>query len=247
MQAFADRAAVSETLQTGCVEGGVFRGEEKGCVPTFIPNSPGLSNPHFPLHLYPLSLHSLATFYSRSRSGRWCKGETSGSYLTVASVHADCDGDSLVYLATPAGPACHTGAPSCWFAAAVPDAETGGIAQLKGRAAAPLPSLLALERTIADRATAPPPDDGAKPSWTARLLANEELLCSKVREEADELARALTDREGADRVASEAADLLYHAAVLLRAGGVSLEDVAAVLRGREGVSGVVEKASRPKK
>lgn len=202
------------------------------------------TNLTLPSHPSPHSTHtlSLATFYSRSRAGRWCKGETSGSYLTVASVHADCDGDSLVYLAMPAGPACHTGAPSCWFAAAVPDGD--GVVVLQGRAATPLPSLLALERTVAERATAPPPDDGAKPSWTARLLANETLLCSKVREEADELARALADREGADRVASEAADLIYHAAVLLRAGGVSLAEVGAVLRGREGLSGVVEKASR---
>ena len=118
------------------------------------------------------------------------------------------------------------------------------MARLAGRDAAPLPTLSSLERTVAARAAAPPPDDGAKPSWTARLLADEPLLASKVREEADELARALTEREGRDRVASEAGDLIYHALVLLRAGGVTLEEVGAVLRGREGVSGVVEKAGR---
>lgn len=74
MQAFADRAAVSETLQTG-----------------------------------------LATFYSRSRSGRWCKGETSGHFIKVGSVFPDCDRDSLVYLGEPIGPACHTVSPPLRF------------------------------------------------------------------------------------------------------------------------------------
>jgi len=216
MQAFADRAAVSETLQTG-----------------------------------------LATFRSRSRGGRWCKGETSGAYLFVSSVHADCDGDSLVYLSEPAGPACHTGSPSCWFSVAEVaksgDEDVASVAARAGdRSAAPLPTLLSLERTIAQRAaeaaSANSNSEPAKPpSWTAKLLADPKLLCSKVREEADELARALEDSEGKERVASEAADLLYHAAVLLNAAGVQMEDVGAVLRKRFGTSGVVEKASRKKK
>ena len=205
MQAFADRAGIAESLQTG-----------------------------------------LATFYSRSRGERWCKGETSGHYLRVLSAHADCDGDSVILLCDPIGPACHTGAPTCWFSAAYP-AGGGAVASASGPAGAALPTLLALERTVADRATAPPPDDGAKPSWTARLLADPALLVSKVREEADGLARALEENEGADRVASEAADLAYHAVVLLRAAGVPVEDVLAKLRGRFGVSGVVEKAGRPPK
>lgn len=227
MQAFADRAAVSETLQTG-----------------------------------------LATFRSRSRGGRWCKGETSGHYLLVSSVHADCDGDSLVYLSRPIGPACHTGAPSCWFsvaevaakkevegeegrAAAAPAAAVVA-ARSDDRSSAPLPTLLALERTIAQRAkeaseaSSSSTSSSSKPSWTAKLLADPKLLCSKVREEADELCRALEDDEGKERVASEAADLLYHAAVLLNLAGVGMEDVGAVLRKRFGTSGVVEKASRKK-
>ena len=206
MQAFADRAAVAETLQTG-----------------------------------------LATFYSRSRSERWCKGETSGAYLRVLSVHADCDGDSLIFLCDPIGPACHTGAPSCWFSSVSVAEEGGGVSASQGADGAALPTLLSLERTVAARATAPPPSDGAKPSWTARLLADTPLLLSKVREEADELARAVEDGEGSERVASEAADLLYHAVVTLRAAGVPLSDVMAVLRGRFGVSGVLEKAGRGKK
>lgn len=83
-----------------------------------------------------------------------------------------------------------------------------------------------------------------KPSWTARLLADPALLCSKVREEAGELAQALEQHEGKERVASEAADLLYHAMVLLRAEGVAAEDVLRVLRQRFGTSGIAEKAAR---
>lgn len=223
MQAFSDRAAVSETLQTG-----------------------------------------LATFRSRSRGGRWCKGETSGHYLLVSSVHADCDGDSLVYLSRPIGPACHTGAPSCWFSVADVATrerkEQGAAAVTKpvvaarsgDRSSAPLPTLLALERTISQRAAEAAAAAGStsspssKPSWTAKLLADPKLLCSKVREEADELCRALEDKEGNERVASEAADLLYHAAVLLNLAGVRMEDVGEVLRKRFGTSGVAEKASRRK-
>lgn len=162
-------------------------------------------------------------------------------------MHADCDGDSLVYLAAPVGPACHTGAPSCWFAGATVAADGGGVGALPaGRRAAPLPTLLALERTVAAR-KASPPAPGAAPSWTARLLADPALAGAKVREEAGELADAVANGEGAARVASEAADLLYHALALLATAGVSAADVAAVLRAREGVSGVAEKAARAKK
>lgn len=178
--------------------------------------------------------------------------------MLVSSVHADCDGDSLVYLSRPVGPACHTGAPSCWFSVA--EVAKGGegegeegdgkpvVAARSGdRSCAPLPTLLALERTIAQRAAeAADRASTSKPSWTAKLLADPKLLCSKVREEADELCRAVEDGEGRDRVASEAADLLYHAAVLLNLAGVGVEDVGEVLRKRFGTSGVVEKASRKK-
>jgi phosphoribosyl-ATP pyrophosphohydrolase/phosphoribosyl-AMP cyclohydrolase len=88
---------------------------------------------------------------------------------------------------------------------------------------------------------------GAKPSWTARLLADPALLCRKVREEAGELCQTLEQNEGAERAASEAADLLYHAMVLLNAQGVPFEDVLRVLRKRFGTSGVEEKAARPPK
>eukprot|EP00798_Chlamydomonas_sp_ICE-L_P004332 gene4332-14444_t len=103
----------------------------------------------------------------------------------------------------------------------------------------PATTLMSLERTIqARRAAAESGTEGPKPSWTARLLTNEELLCKKIREEAGELCETLEKNEGKERAASEMADLLYHAMVLLN---------KQVLRKREGTSGVEEKASRPKK
>ena len=109
-----------------------------------------------------------------------------------------------------------------------------------------LSTLQELQYTVALRAgeaIAP----GAKPSWTRRLLSDPSLLCSKVREEAGELCATLEQSEGKQRAASEAADLVYHATVLLHAQGVGWEDVMAVLRSRTGVSGIAEKAARPPK
>jgi len=86
-----------------------------------------------------------------------------------------------------------------------------------------------------------------KPSWTVKLLNSPELLCSKVREEAGELCETLEKGEGAERAASEMADLLYHAMVLLNVQGVPVADVLRELRRRFGTSGVAEKAARPLK
>jgi len=110
-----------------------------------------------------------------------------------------------------------------------------------------LSTLAELEATVRARATEQPAA-GAKPSWTRRLLDDPKLLCVKVREEAGELCATLEDGEGPQRAASEAADLLYHATVLLQKQGVGWGDVMAELRRRQGVSGVAEKAARlPKK
>eukprot|EP00877_Chromochloris_zofingiensis_P009038 jgi/Chrzof1/4388/Cz14g11090.t1 len=208
MQAYADRNAICETLQTG-----------------------------------------LATFYSRSRKSRWCKGETSGHFIKVLKVFADCDKDSIIYLGDPIGPACHTGARTCWFSEA--DVSESGIST-KGEHDqhdhVPLTTLYALERTIQNRrAVMGQEAEGTKPSWTARLLSNPELLCKKIREEAGELCQTLEADEGAERAANEFADLLYHSMVLLNKQGVSIEDVMRVLRNRFGTSGVEEKAARPPK
>lgn len=212
MQAYADRAAINETMQT-----------------------------------------RLATFYSRSRGGRWCKGETSGHFINVHNVFADCDRDSIIYLSDPIGPACHTGARTCWFKEVQlgeGEGADGGVRQQGAHdspACVPRTTLYALERTIAERREALAQPAEGKPSWTARLLSNPELLCKKIREEASELCETLEASEGPERAASEMADLLYHAMVLLNLQGVPMEEVLRVLRGRFGTSGVEEKAARPPK
>ena len=152
-----------------------------------------------------------ATFFSRSRGGRWRKGETSGNRLKVVSITPDCDGDALVLAVRPMGPACHLGTTSCFGSEDAPG--LGRIARL--------------EATIAERAVADP-----QTSWTARLLAQgPKRVAQKVGEEGVETA--LAGAAGPDEeVASEAADLVYHLLVLLRARQMSFQDVLDVLAAR---------------
>jgi len=151
--------------------------------------------------------------WSRSRDELWRKGATSGNTQAVRAIRYDCDGDALLALVEPAGPACHTGERTCFH---------------RGELEPPAPheALPALERTIAARAESAPAG-----SYTARLLADPPLIGAKVREEAEEVARAAQE-EGDERVAEEAADVLYHLAVLLRGRGLSLEEAEEVLSGR---------------
>ena len=153
--------------------------------------------------------------WSRSRDELWRKGETSGNVQRVRELRYDCDADAVLALVDPAGPACHTGERTCFFRAA---------------AGAPQPvaheALPALERTIDSRRAERP--DG---SYTARLLGDPALIGEKVREEADEVARAV-DGESDDRVAEEAADLLYHLEVALASRGLGIEAPATVLNAR---------------
>jgi phosphoribosyl-ATP pyrophosphohydrolase/phosphoribosyl-AMP cyclohydrolase len=152
-------------------------------------------------------------FFSRSRQELWHKGATSGNTQAVKAIRYDCDGDALVALVEPAGPACHTGERSCFHRG---ELEPG----------APHESLPALERVIASRA-------GARPvgSYTAELLAAPDRAGAKVQEEAEEVVRAARE-ESQDRVAEEAADLIYHLAVLLRARDLTLADAERVLDDR---------------
>ncbi len=152
-------------------------------------------------------------FFSRSRQELWHKGATSGNTLALKALRYDCDGDTLLALAVPAGPACHTGERTCF--------HRGGL-----EPAAPHEVLPALERTIAERAAARP--DG---SYTAALLADPAQIGAKVQEEAEEVARAARE-ESDERVAEEAADVLYHLEVLLAARGLALADAERVLDGR---------------
>ena len=176
-----------------------------------------------------------ATFYSRSRKALWVKGETSGHHLAVSTVYADCDADTLVLLVEPAGPSCHTGRPTCFFRKVGPDGELTDSPH-EARA-----FLWELEDTIAERASA----TSAK-SYTKSLLeAGAAKIGEKLREESSELANAVAS-ETEERVANEAADVLYHLLVGLRFRGVSLRRVIEVLSERRatGTSGHEEKASR---
>lgn len=174
-----------------------------------------------------------ATFFSRSRGRLWTKGETSGHFLLVQSIHLDCDADTLLMRVSAAGPSCHTGRPTCFFTRLNAD---GALVE----AVTPAPNFLfALEREIESRRSS-----SSNTSYTRTLLdAGAPKIGAKVREEADEFATAIAG-ESDERVASEAADVLYHLLVGLRHRGVSLERVLDVLAKRSGQSGLEEKANR---
>jgi phosphoribosyl-AMP cyclohydrolase / phosphoribosyl-ATP pyrophosphohydrolase len=152
-------------------------------------------------------------FFSRSRQELWHKGATSGNTQAVKAIRYDCDGDALVALVEPAGPACHTGERTCFHRGEI-------------EPSAPFAILPVLERTIAARASTML--DG---SYTATLLADPSRAGAKVEEEAEEVVRAAR-QESDERVAEEAADLIYHLAVLLRGRDLTLADAERVLDGR---------------
>jgi phosphoribosyl-AMP cyclohydrolase / phosphoribosyl-ATP pyrophosphohydrolase len=152
------------------------------------------------------------TFWSRSKGRLWTKGESSGNFLALRAVSVDCDGDTLLILAEPAGPACHTGTRTCWGENA-PHAAVealGFLAKLEG----------IIQQRIASRPAG---------SYTARLLAEgTRRIAQKVGEEGLELALAAVAQPDAE-VLGEAADLLYHAMLLLQVKNLSLAKVAAEL------------------
>lgn len=151
------------------------------------------------------------TFHSRSKGRLWTKGETSGRTLDLVSIAADCDRDALLVRARPNGPTCHTGTRSCF-----------------GEAPGPASGFLGrLDAVVASRAEADPAE-----SYTARLLAKGVLKCAqKVGEEGVETALAGAAEDDA-ALLGEAADLVFHLTVLLRARGLSLADVAGTLERR---------------
>ncbi len=174
-----------------------------------------------------------ATFFSRSRAALWVKGQTSGHRLKVHSVYADCDADTLLLLVDPLGPSCHTGRPACFFRRIGAD---GTIVDGEREACT---FLFELEAEIAGRVTST-----ADRSYTKSLLdGGAEKIGEKLREEATELAVSLA-RETPERVASEAADLLYHLLVGLKLRDVPLRRVIEVLAERSQMSGLEEKARR---
>lgn len=150
----------------------------------------------------------LVTFFSRSRGVQWTKGETSGHVLRLVRVEADCDRDTLLVQARPEGPTCHLGRSSCF-------------------ADAPGDVLAALDATIGAREQARPPG-----SYTTTLFeAGLPRMAQKVGEEGVETALAAVTADDA-ALCGESADLIYHLLVLLRARGLSLADVTAVLSSR---------------
>jgi phosphoribosyl-AMP cyclohydrolase / phosphoribosyl-ATP pyrophosphohydrolase len=152
-------------------------------------------------------------FFSRSRQELWHKGATSGNTMAVRAIRYDCDGDALLALVEPAGPACHTGERTCFHRGELEPQAPGEV-------------LAGLERTIDARAAARP-----EGSYTVTLLGDPGLAGAKVEEEAEEVVRAVRE-ESDERVAEEAADVLYHLAVLLRGRDLTLADAERVLDGR---------------
>jgi phosphoribosyl-AMP cyclohydrolase / phosphoribosyl-ATP pyrophosphohydrolase len=155
-------------------------------------------------------------FFSRSRNELWTKGDTSGNYLDVVQVTADCDADTLLVLANPAGAACHKGTLSCF-------------ADAQDTAAGKLAFLASLEQTIGQRIAESP-----EGSYTARLYAaGVGRIAQKVGEEGVETALAAVTREDPALI-GECADLLYHLLVLLKARNLSLDRVVQELHSRDG-------------
>jgi phosphoribosyl-ATP pyrophosphohydrolase/phosphoribosyl-AMP cyclohydrolase len=166
-----------------------------------------------------------AHYYSRSREELWRKGATSGDTQRVVEVMVDCDGDALLYRIEPRGPACHTGEESCFFTNM--SGEGVGVSTADGGEADLGAMVERLAATIAQRHREMP-----EGSYTARLLAGgTEIVAQKVGEEAVEVVvAALRD----ERLAEEAADLVYHLLVLLEERGIGIGEVARVLRDRHG-------------
>ena len=150
------------------------------------------------------------TFYSRSKQRIWTKGEESMNYLLLASIESDCDQDTLLIKAKPLGPVCHTGADTCWNEKNVSDNF-----------------LSTLEAVIEERSTASPDS-----SYTAKMLAKGiNKVAQKVGEEAVELVIEAKDNDK-DLFLGEAADLMFHYLLLLKAKGYKLHDVIEVLESR---------------
>lgn len=155
-------------------------------------------------------------FWSRSRQELWHKGATSGNTQAIRGIRLDCDGDALVILVDPAGPACHTGTESCFE-------DT-----LSGETAEPFAALGRLVNVVATRAAAADPST----SYTASLIDRGiDTVCKKVGEEATEVVIAAKGDEHG-QIVYESADLLYHLAVLWQFRGVRMDEVAAELESR---------------
>jgi len=187
---------------------------------------------------YELTLSTgYAHYFSRSKQRIWKKGESSNHTQEIKDILIDCDGDTIILKIHQNGVACHTGAKSCFFTSVTKDkilynneVDTSVIYGVVDT----------LYHTILQRKS-----ENSSNSWTKKLLNDKNLLLSKIREEADELAVAINEEED-KQVIYEASDLLYHALVGLAYRDVSPDRVKQELARRFGTSGITEKASRQK-
>lgn len=170
-----------------------------------------------------------AHYYSRSRNSLWLKGETSGNFQIVKSIRYDCDGDTLLLIVEPKGPACHTGERTCFYRSI---SETGT------KPAGPA-VISDLARVLEERKNADP-----KSSYVASLYAKGlPKILAKIEEETNELVEAATIKENS-QVLYEFCDLLFHSMALLAHKGIAIDDVFGELARRFGTSGIEEKNSR---
>jgi phosphoribosyl-ATP pyrophosphohydrolase/phosphoribosyl-AMP cyclohydrolase len=161
-----------------------------------------------------LTVESGEMHYTSRTRGLWRKGETSGNTQRVVSLTADCDGDTVLAIVEAAGPACHTGAETCFDGVAPPAAI-----------------IARLDRVVQQRAVTRGQGQSEEGSYTRRLLDDRNLRLKKLGEEATELAVACTDGDR-DRAVEEAADLLYHMVVALRGVGAGFREVETALEKR---------------
>ena len=188
---------------------------------------------------YNLTLSTgFAHYFSRSRQRLWKKGESSGHTQEVVDMILDCDADTVLLKIHQNGVACHTGRRSCFFTSVSQEKE---ILEAEVDTSSVYGVVDTLYHTILERRNAP----AEQKSWTKKLLDDSTLLVSKIREEADELATAITG-ESDDQVIYEAADLLYHALVGLAGRDITPDRVKQELARRFGTSGIAEKEARSK-
>ena len=180
----------------------------------------------------------LAHYYSRSKRRLWKKGESSGHVQHIKQFLIDCDDDTLLIKVEQEGVACHTGRKSCFFTELDSGTETMGVEVDTTAAYGVIDTLY---HTILERKNADP-----ETSWTAKLLSKgENTILKKVVEEAGEFAFAVKD-DNAEEIVYEAADLTYHVLVALGYKNISPDRIKQELARRFGMSGITEKANRPK-
>lgn len=171
-----------------------------------------------------------AYYYSRSRNSLWLKGETSGNFQAVKSIRYDCDGDTLLLMVEPKGPACHTGERTCFYRSLGNEAEV--------RPAGPA-VISMLAKVLEERKKADP-----EKSYVASLYAKGlPRILAKIEEETYELVEAASEKDNG-QVLYEFCDLLFHSMALLSHKGIAIDEVFAELGRRFGTSGIEEKNSR---